>query len=253
MKAGILSQFMNGIRRHENGILTLATGVSTLYAVWRAIKDGPKILNKIEELNQRDDLTGVQKVKELGSVAGPVVMATGASLAFTALHHKYTGQVTGALSNALTIAQLTTDERRAHENAEFGEGASDKIDESVAMSHANAMPVSNDRLIINTGHGTDLFFDDWSGRWFYSDINEIKARINELNYQLMHELYISVNEYYDSLDLPRAGCGEEFGWNVDYGTIDPQYFAKLDDNDKSYTVIKFRNEPCARWDSRRRW
>lgn len=253
MKSSIFKSLMGFVRKHENGILTVATGVSTVYAVYRAIKDGPKILEKIDELSKCDDMTGVEKVKELGKVAGPTVAATGASLAFTCLHHKFTGDAISNLTSMISVAQFAMNDRKAAEEEAFGEGASAKIDETVAVKHAAAVPVWNDRTIINTGHGYDLFFDDWSGRWFYSEINFIKTKVNELNHQLLNDMYISVNEYYSALDLPKAGCGADFGWNVDYGMIDPEPFAQLDDNDRAYTVIKFRNDPCARWDSRRRW
>lgn len=253
MKSSIFKSLMGFVRKHENGILTIATGVSTVYAVYRAIKDGPKILEKIDELSERDDMTGVEKVKELGKVAGPTLAATGASLAFTGLHHKFAGDAINNLTNVLSIAQIAADERKKTEDEQFGEGAAAKIDEAVAVKHANAMPVWSDRTIINTGHGFDVFYDDWTAKWFYSDINFIKSKVNELNFQLLNDMYVSVNEFYDALDLPTAGCGTGQGWNVDYGTIDLQYFAELDEDDHAYTIIKFRNEPCARWDTRRRW
>lgn len=246
-------------KAHEKGLVTVVNITSTLGAVYMTFRNTPKLMAELDALNV-EGVTSGEKVRAIAPIVAAPVILTGLAIGSSVLGYKIMRDMSGSiqtLTNALSIAQLAKNERKEAENLAIGEGTSDKVDEAVAKKHAEESYkgglIDNGYSVISTGHGQDLFFDDWSGRWFYSDINFIKAKINDLNYQLMNDLYISVNEYYEALDLDPIGAGEELGWNVDYGMLDMQYFAKLDDADRVYTVLKFRNEPCAKWDTRNRW
>jgi hypothetical protein len=60
-------------------------------------------------------------------------------------------------------------------------------------------------------------------------------------------MWISLNEFYQDMDMPVSDCGRDYGWNIDYGTIDIDITAELDENQKPYTVIRFKNEPQLRY------
>jgi hypothetical protein len=81
-------------------------------------------------------------------------------------------------------------------------------------------PPTESDTIINTGKGTTLCLDDWSGRYFYSSPEEIRKAFNTINKRMMDEYYISLNELYSELGLPDIKLGEDIGFNVDDGLID---------------------------------
>ena len=73
---------------------------------------------------------------------------------------------------------------------------------------------------IITDKGNTLCFDSLSGRYFKSDIDKIKRAVNNLNRELTYDMYVSLNDFYDELDLDHTKIGDELGWNLDDGLID---------------------------------
>ena len=73
--------------------------------------------------------------------------------------------------------------------------------------------MSNSQVIV-TEKGNTLCRDSISGRYFKSDIDKIKKVVNELNRQLIHQNYISLNEFYYELGLDSTKNGSYLGWNM---------------------------------------
>ena len=48
-------------------------------------------------------------------------------------------------------------------------------------------------------------------------LRKTEVRINR---RLLSEMFVSLNELYDELDLPHCGIGDDIGWNIDEGQVD---------------------------------
>ena len=68
--------------------------------------------------------------------------------------------------------------------------------------------------------------------------------MNNLNYRMNTgmEMYISLNEFYDEINLDRIPMGETIGWRVDKGLIDIHFASFLID-DEPYMTIEFLVPP----------
>lgn len=69
--------------------------------------------------------------------------------------------------------------------------------------------------IIITSGGDNLCKDLYSGRFFRSNAQKIGQAINELTYDIQSDMYVSLNDFYDKLELPRIPLGDDLGWNID--------------------------------------
>lgn len=234
------------LSKHEGTILTVTAIGSTLAAVYFAAKDSPKLMAKLDELNE-EGATNFEKAKAVAPIVARTVIATGLSVGCTIGMHKYASDAIQSLSGALQVATIAKDEYKKKTEEIYGEGAAKKVESEIAFDKsAKAYGSGPIEHIVDTGHGKNLFYDEWSGISFYSDINYIKKAINDLNYQLMHDMSISESEYYDALDIPSAKVGARAsnnGWNVDDGQIEVEFYAKLDDSDQAYTVLSLRTPP----------
>lgn len=250
MKFKLVNKLTQVLGKHEVGIRTGIIVVSTLSAVYFAIKDTPKIMNTLDELNAEgaDNFT---KFKKVAPLAGRTAMATAVSVGVTLASGKRAGDVISSLSSACSLAITAKDELEKSVERNVDPEKVAAIKQDIAKNHVVYDTVNDIQSIQPTGHGTDVFYDSWSGRYFYSDINYIRKAVNDLNYQLMNELWISLNEYYAYIGLPTIRAGEELGWNMDYGQIDLITEAELDDCERAYTIIGFKNSPCAKWEGRR--
>lgn len=124
----------------------------------------------------------------------------------------------------------------------IGEKKGQEIKDGIAKDRIIKNPV-RDTEIINTGHGDTLCYEVLSGRYFRSDIEHIRRSLTEASIKLMTEMFMSLNEIYSELDLPTIGVGDMMGWNIDDGSIKPEFSSQLTENDIPCLVLDFEMMP----------
>lgn len=98
----------------------------------------------------------------------------------------------------------------------IGEKKAEDIKDQVNKNRVMANPPKDDE-IIDTRKGNSLCYDPLSGRYFRSDIDSIRAAINELNTELLDMQFVSVNDYYEALGLEPTKYDSDRGWHYDSG------------------------------------
>lgn len=87
-----------------------------------------------------------------------------------------------------------------------------EFQDGLAQKSADRDPLINNEVIITEG-GTQLCHDDFSGRWFQSNMNLIDKAVNDANSILIDEGELDLNMFYDRLGLPPLPAGNDFGWS----------------------------------------
>lgn len=141
--------------------------------------------------------------------------------------------------NAALVSVYTVTEKALREYQEkvveqIGEKKEEKIRGEIAQDHLNQNPV-NDKSIIFTGHGNYLCYDDFSKRYFRSDVEVIRRAENVFNQRLLREGWLGINEFYYELGLESIELGDEFGWIAERNLLEVKYDTKM---------AKDTNEPC---------
>lgn len=86
-----------------------------------------------------------------------------------------------------------------------------------------------------------LAYDNWSGRFFRSNMFELQQAVNEANAVLNAEGDLDVNTFYELLGLPGIGAGFDMGWS---GTqIKVHFGAVLHPDGEPAISIDFREHP----------
>lgn len=249
MKLGIVKSVLTGFRKHERTILTAVNIASTLAAVYCAVKDTPKLMETLDILREAE-ATNMEKVKAVAPVVARTAAFTTISVAASIANHKVASDTIHTLSDMCAVANLAKDEFRVHTEKIVGPEKIADIEGSIAQEHATRA-IENSTAAIDTGKGHDLFYDDWSGRWFYCDINYIRKIENDTDNAIGNEMQVSVNEFYQRLGLPSVGSGKYYFWNADRCRhIDIRTEPGLNDMERAYTAIYFGNTPD---DCRYRW
>lgn len=250
---------VNFVSKHDTGLLTAAIIGSTLASVYFTYKNGPKCRKILEELGP--DAKPMEKVKALAPVAAPTIISATISVGATLAMNQITSKRIEKLASICSVHQIANtlhDEYEKKAKEILGEEKAEEIQEAASKEVAkksvsnsaylsDGTPGSNEYCAIETGHGNDLFYLEWTDQWFKADISFVKDTFTALNYQLMNEMQISVPELLINLNLPSIPAFKDQVWNVDYGTIDARYYAELTDTDRSYTIIHFNNEPVNRY------
>ena len=201
--------------------LAIAGVVSTIFCVRKASKEEVKIVDAVNDSLNEEDLNEEEEKKLKKAAAIEIAKAYIPSA------------VSGAITVACIIGARSTSAKReaaltaAYELSREALGAyKEKIKEIAGPKKAEAVKdavltekvVKNppkENTIIITGCGDYLCLDEISGRYFKSDINKIRTAINTMNERIMSEMWVSINEFYDLLNLPHISIGDDLGYSVD--------------------------------------
>ena len=116
--------------------------------------------------------------------------------------------------------------------------------EIAAKAASKAQPVPRETIVY--GEGDCLFYDAYSGRYFKSTVNKIDRVVNELNYTLLREMCVSLNEFYAGIGLEGISLGDQLGWN-EQRQIEVHYGSRVTEEGRACIVLDFVIEPTERW------
>lgn len=259
------------VSKHSPEILLGLGIVGMISTTIMAVKATPKAIELLEEEKKRQnrELAKEAAEKELAT-CGQVTTLKPVEVVKTAWKPYVPAIVTGVVSVGCLIGSGTVNARRnaalaaAYTLSEtafsdykkavvetVGEKKEQMVKDIVAKEKVESNPVRNSEVII-TERGNTLCYDVVSGRYFKSDIEKIRKVINELNYRMMSEMYISLNDLYEGLGLRPVALGYELGWNINKeGQIDIDFSSQLADNEEPCLVLGFRVAP--RYDYSKCW
>lgn len=147
-----------------------------------------------------------------------------------------------ALAGLYSLSETALKEYQAKVKQTLGENKHREIKEGMVKDKIQNHPV-NDKEVIITGLGDTLCYDAQSGRYFKSDIENIRKVINKLNRELIQDSPMTLNELYDLLDLQGTKLGEVTGWHVNDGMIEPRFSSTLTTDGRPCLVLDFEEEP----------
>ena len=147
-----------------------------------------------------------------------------------------------AIAAAYNLSQTALTEYKDKVVETIGEKKEQSIKDKIAKDKIKKDPVSKSEVIV-TGKGNTLCYDAFNSRYFYSDIDQIKRAINELNRIMLNQMYVSLNDFYDELNLKHSGNGDELGWKLDDGFIEVDFSSQLSDDGRPCLVIEYMVAP----------
>ena len=251
MKKLDVMKFIKSVRasatKHSPEILTAIGIAGMVTTTVLAVKATPKALKQIEEVKfeqNKDELTPVETIKAAWKPYIPAAVTGVASIACLIGSNSVHTKRNAALMTAYKISETALTEYKEKVVETIGEKKEKNIRDAINKDKLEKNPVSKTEVII-TEKGNTLCYDAHSDRYFKSDIDKIRRAVNELNYRMTSgmEMYISLNEFYDSIGLSHTHVGDELGWCVSDGLIDVHYGAQMAENDQPCIVIEHLTPP----------
>lgn len=197
-------------------ILTAVAVMGVATTAIMAVKATPRAIKILEiaESNSPVLMTPQEKLRLIApcyvpsSVVGIMTMAC--ILGVNSVHMKRQA----ALISAYTLVENNFQKYQAKITEQLGAKKEEKVRADLAQDQVTQNPVATSEIIM-TGNGDVLFMDSLTNRYFKSTYEKVKRAENELNHKLNHNMYASLNEFYDLLDIPHNELGEELGWKSD--------------------------------------
>lgn len=231
------------LSKHSPEILTgigIAGMITTTILAVKATPEALELLEraknkKMETPEDEPKLTAVETVKAAWKPYVPAAIVGVTSTACLIGGTRVSLRRNAALATAYQLSTTALTEYKEKVVETIGERKERAIHDELAKDKVEKIPIQQSEVIF-TGKGESMCLDDLSGRYFKSDRNRIDRAVNKLNQRMTSgmEMYISLNEFYDAIDIPRIPMGDELGWRVDKGLIEIHYGA----------VLTTDNEPC---------
>lgn len=192
------------------------------------------------DIDEFERLTKEQRIKIYAKIYAPPAIAILATGACVLGAHSISVKRESSLLLAYEGTRSIYDRYRASVQDRLG-----PEEEQIAEKAASkARPAPRETIVYS--EGDCLFYDAYSGRYFKSTVNKIDRVVNELNYTLLREMCVSLNEFYAGIGLEGISLGDQLGWN-EQRQIEVHYGAKVSEEGKAVVVVDFVVEPTEKW------
>lgn len=233
----------------ENGpaILTAMGAVGVVTTAVLAAQGASKATLMIEEVEHREGVADdpKQRLKERAQLVWtcyiPAATMGVATISCIISANSISNKRTAAVMSAYTLAEKGFKEYQEKVVEQFGETKDRKVREAVLQDRMESEPVSKREVII-AGSGEVLCFDTLTGRYFKSSMEELRKAENDVNYQIINNMYASQNEFYRALELSGVKGGEDVGWNNDK-RLELNIMAVLSDDGRPCLALEYKHNP----------
>lgn len=233
-------------KQNMPGILTGLGIVGMVTAGVLAVHATPKALRLIEEKRSEErveKLERIEVVKVAWKCYVPAV-ATGVLSASCLIGaNSMNVRKHAALAAAYKISETALTEYREKVVDAIGEKKETAIREKVAQKQIEKAPVDTREVII-TEKGNTLFLEPLSGRYFRSDIEQVRKAANDLNDQIYNGFSgsVTLNDFYTEIGLDTNDVGDLMGWNSE-NRINLHIVPGMAKNDEPCCVVQHHNPP----------
>lgn len=211
-------------KRNGSTILTCAGAVGLLVTGVMAAKATPKALKKIEEAKEEkgEDLTKLEAIRVAGPSYIPTVLVGVSTIACMFGANVLSKRNQAALASAYALLDSSYKEYKETLKELYGEEAHQNIMDHIVIEKAKEVGITAESLCANTCLTDDescgdpvLFYEEWSGRYFESTIEQVITAQYHTNRNFVLRGYTPLNELYEFLGLEPTDYGSALGWAVE--------------------------------------
>lgn len=147
-----------------------------------------------------------------------------------------------ALASIYGITEAAFKEYQEKVVETIGKNKELKVRDDISADRVKRNPPGINEVIL-TGRGPILCFDSLSGRYFKSDIEQIRRVVNELNRNLLSDMFLTLNELYYDLGLAGIALGDQMGWDIEKGMVEISFSTQLTEEGEPCLVLNYTVEP----------
>lgn len=218
---GDLARRISKLAADNSPAILSAIGVTgtltTAFLVGKASFEAAEIIREVENrevvsddswelLKQRTKLTWKLYIPAAGSSVMTVACIVAANRVGT--------RRAAAMAAAYKFVSSNFEEYKDKVVDKIGDKKERDLRDEISQDQIDRIPYDGSE-IPGIGQKPSLCFDVLNGRYFYSTMEDIRRAENVINHRVTHNNYACVADFYDELDLPRTGFGDDFGWNLD--------------------------------------
>lgn len=238
------------VKRNASTILTCVGAVGVVATSVATVKATTKAVRLLEEAEKQkgEELSKTEVVKITWPVYVPPVLIGASTIACLFGANILSKHQQAAIASAYALLDSSYKEYKTKVEELYGENANANVRDEIAKDKYEENDISVE------SEDKQLFFDEFSGRYFESTLLAVQSAEYDINRDLVMRDYATLNEFYDYLGLAPIESGDELGWstgmNFDYYWqvwIDfSHHKVTMDDGLECY-IISMMSEPNLSW------
>jgi hypothetical protein len=218
--AGITNALRRNTKQHSPLILSTIAGVGTLMTAYLAAKasfEAVRVLDQWEEDNGISD-DAKERLMDRTKVVWKLYIPTAVSATSTVIcivaANRVEASKTLAAQTAFTVSQQLYSEYRDKVVEQFGANKDQSIRDSLAQERVLREPPPASDILVS-GPGNVLCCEQFTGRYFTSDMETLRKAQNDLNSKLLSQDYATLYDFYYMIGLGATSYSEQLGWKSD--------------------------------------
>lgn len=233
----MISQLGRFLDKNTHSILT-AVAVAGVFTTSLLVSDATlkafQVLEKYKYVTKKEKINATWKCYIYAGISGMVTIASIVTL--NSVHQRRNA----ALAGLYSITQSALSDYKEKVIEVLGENKERKIRDEIDHDKVLTNPSTN---IIVTGSGDLLCYDSLTGRYFTADIEKIRRIVNELNRNLLTEMFIPLNDFFYEIGLDATELGNDLGFDIDKGLFEIKFSSQLTKEDRPCLVLNYIVHP----------
>ena len=198
------------IKRNSSTILTCVGAVGVVVTAVSAAKATPKALESVNVVRETkgEELTKFEVVKAATPAYIPTFVIGVSTIACVFGANILNKQEQAALTSAYALLDGSYKEYKKKVEELYGKDGEFNVRKEIVKDHY----VEED-LNIDLDDGIELFYDEFSERYFEAKPEDVVKAEYNINRKLSLFGGAFLNEFYEYLDIPRVDYGDYLGWS----------------------------------------
>lgn len=234
-------------KRNSSTILSCVGVIGVVATTVMAVKATPKAVTLLEHAADKkgEELTMIESLRVAAPVYIPTIVAGASTIACILGANVLSRKQQASLISAYALIDNSYKAYKDKFKELYGDDADENIRHEITKERYDDydIPISDGKM---------LFFDYFSMRYFESTMEEVLIGENNFNKNLTLSGYASLNEFYDSIGIPRVDYGYELGWSHEvgeafygYSWIDFEHEKITLEGDLECCIISMSHEPTS--------
>jgi len=183
----------------------------------------------------KDMLSKTDKLILVGPQFVPPVIVGSATIASIVMANRVSAQKAAALAAAYGLAERNLSEYKEKVAEKLTGPKKTAIDDELAQDRINRTQ-GYDQIVVMDGEV--LCFDEPTGRYFRSTMENIKSAVNATNGEIINHDHVRATFFYEEIGLPATTWTDEVGWNRDH-LLDLKFSTCISPDNRPCIAIDF--------------
>lgn len=197
------------ITRNAPTILTCASAAGVVVTTVMAVKAAPKALTLLEQAKEEkgEELTVLEKANVAAPVYIPTIIVGVSTIACIVGANMLSKRQQASLASAYALLDSSYKDYKK----KVAELYDDSVDQKIKAEIAKDKYDEEEPIVLDDGE--ELFYDEFSGRYFNATLYTVQHAEYQLNRDIQTQGHASLNDFYEYLGIDPIDGGDALGWS----------------------------------------